>query len=431
MTKKKIYTATHFIGKPPSWMMRSGITLIGCNIIMLLCASYYIKYPDKVTAAGVMTSSVPPIEHFAKMNGVIDNIFVKDRQNVKEGDPLIYIKNEMVLKDLDKLHGFMDQYEKIDNLSGYGKFQLSDNLQLGELQTAYNNLATSYAALQTTLTQMGIKQQITTLNNEVNANKALLDVIETEQGLSDKELQLKTLDYNRNKTLAKEGVISTVDEEKAEINYLQQKKSNNQIRQALLNNKIRESQLQMEIQRLSEERATKINDLLFTIKNHINTFKQNEEVWREKYYITAKASGLCLLPSVITLGRYIGGDFAITTILPSDDSAHRYAKVIIPSFNTGKIMLDTRAIVKVDAYPYKEYGIIHTKVDHKALLPTPSKEGIPQYEIHLPLSESLITSYGKALPYHPEASIAVDIITKDRSLFHRIFETMADLIHNR
>ena len=35
------------IGNPPSWLLRSGITMVGIVTIIVLGGSYFFKYPDK------------------------------------------------------------------------------------------------------------------------------------------------------------------------------------------------------------------------------------------------------------------------------------------------------------------------------------------------------------------------------------------------
>jgi hypothetical protein len=49
------------IGKPPSWLLNYGISAVAWVVLLLLAMSYFIKYPDVVTAKVVLTTEHPPI----------------------------------------------------------------------------------------------------------------------------------------------------------------------------------------------------------------------------------------------------------------------------------------------------------------------------------------------------------------------------------
>lgn len=49
------------ISSPPSWIIRWGITLMFCLVGMLVMLSFFIKYPDYITAK-VMVTTLQPTE---------------------------------------------------------------------------------------------------------------------------------------------------------------------------------------------------------------------------------------------------------------------------------------------------------------------------------------------------------------------------------
>ncbi|MEZ4908088.1 MAG: hypothetical protein R2771_10740 [Saprospiraceae bacterium] len=78
-------------------------------------------------------------------------------------------------------------------------------------------------------------------------------------------------------------------------------------------------------------------------------------------------------------------------------------------------------IIRSDAYPYKEFGVIESNVDNIALLPTPDNENNLYYELTFNLSDTLITNYNKTLKYKPNMSGEALIITKERTLLERFW----------
>ncbi len=55
------------IGNPPGWLLRSGITMVALAVAVFLSLAFVIKYPDKISASAVITSSEPPVDVFIQM----------------------------------------------------------------------------------------------------------------------------------------------------------------------------------------------------------------------------------------------------------------------------------------------------------------------------------------------------------------------------
>jgi hypothetical protein len=87
--------------------------------------------------------------------------------------------------------------------------------------------------------------------------------------------------------------------------------------------------------------------------------------------------------------------------------------------------------VRLDAWPYKEYGSLVTQINAIASIPTINSEGIAGYEVKIGLTHPLTTSYGVTLPYQPRSTGIARIITEDRRVFHRIFDSFMSLLKNK
>jgi multidrug resistance efflux pump len=419
-----------FIGNPPTYLMRSGITLIAFVIMVILIAAYYIKYPDKITAKGIVTAYHPPIEHYAKVPGIIDSLYVQDGMQVQKGMVLAYIENDMNVQDLTRLNAFIGSYESVSHVPQFLKIKIPYHLQLGELSDDYGRLVLEMEEFQSTLRQSGVFQQINTLKNEIVNNKRLQQVIQKDKTYTEEELALIEKDFGRNSTLNKEGVVSDLDREKSKGQLLQHQKSYNLTDQSLINNQIKSKQLELEVQKLSEERLVKVNQHIFTIKSTIHDLRKKQRIWEESYIIKAKTSGTASVKSGIAVDRYIKPDEAIATIVPTTGAKDKYVQLIVPSSSIGKIEKGTAAILRFDAYPYKEYGIVKTSVAKIALLLERNKEGKLLYEVHLHLREKIVTTYNHTIPCQPMASISADIITEDKSILERIFSQFLSLVKN-
>lgn len=80
------------LSKPPSGIIRNGIMLIGIVVVLLLVGSWFVKYPDKVSATIAVSSSNVPASLVAKSSGKITHLFVTNNQLLAKVKSLLLLK---------------------------------------------------------------------------------------------------------------------------------------------------------------------------------------------------------------------------------------------------------------------------------------------------------------------------------------------------
>lgn len=101
------------------------------------------------------------------------------------------------------------------------------------------------------------------------------------------------------------------------------------------------------------------------------------------------------------------------------------ASALFPSNGIGKLFQGTKATITIDAFPFKEFGIIETKVNDISVIPVLNNNTKEyNYRIIFLLNNPLITNYNYLIPYKSEMDANVKIYLKDRSLFERVFESL-------
>ena len=66
--------------------------MVGLVFLVVFALAGIIKYPDKISARGKLTSTSPPLAHYSKIPGVIDSLYVSDGDQINKNDPLVYIQ---------------------------------------------------------------------------------------------------------------------------------------------------------------------------------------------------------------------------------------------------------------------------------------------------------------------------------------------------
>ncbi len=93
------------------------------------------------------------------------------------------------------------------------------------------------------------------------------------------------------------------------------------------------------------------------------------------------------------------------------------AKITVPVANSGKIQEGQTINIKLDNYPYMEYGLIKVKITHLEL--TKQKNS---YCFILNMPDKLTTTYKTTLPYIPQMQGSAEIITKDQRLINKFIK---------
>ena len=82
--------------------------------------------------------------------------------------------------------------------------------------------------------------------------------------------------------------------------------------------------------------------------------------------------------------------------------------------------------IRLDGYPYQEFGVVKATVKSKSILPQDDF-----YLLELKMPDTLKTTYGRLIPFQQEMGGTGNIITKDRRILERIFDKFLNFTKNR
>jgi len=422
------FTINEIIGNIPGKFLYSGITMIAIVTATILIMSHFIHYPDKIVSTGTLTSDSPPIEVVSRTNGFIEEIVVENGTYVEEGETLLYIHNTTNKEELDQLQQWVVRYERITDPRKYLHLSFPKQLQLGSIQGEYSNLQLQYNELIRTLKDGVVFERMKNIDREISKIILLNNSERDVKGIYKEELALSKKDNDRQKTLLGDGIISEMDLEKSHTALLQMERQYESMENGIIQNNIRIEQLELEKLKLKEERANLIKNYQFSIAGILANVRSGTQNWTDTYSLQAPLSGTIAYMVNAKLKKSVQNGQPLLYISP-DGSSENYISAIYPSLNIGKLSKGQKAIIKFDAFPYKEYGMVISEVASISLLPEIDEEGKSNYEIVIPLSATIITDYNKQIDIKPKMTATIEIITEDRSILQRIFDQFLSLIN--
>lgn len=418
------------IENAPGWLLRSGISMVAIITALTLILAAVIRFPDKLTCTGIMSSATPPIEHKSIIEGVIDTIYVKDNESVEAGAALVLIQNSCKVSDLKKLSDFIKNFEELQDYSQVLHLKFPTRLQLGEIQKEYTELENRFLEFVIQKKEAALQQQMAIIEVQIIRTDKLLSVLADQKELAEKQLALVNKDNRRNALLKEQNVISDMDMEKSDRELITFQNQFLVLENTLIENQIRKEQLRLEKQKLRKEITDFETKSMLAIDRSISTLRHSIKVWEERYVVSAKVSGTVSFDAKITSKARINATDPIVTIIPPSEAQRKFVLATsLHSFGVGKIRPGEKAILKIDNYPYKEYGVIVSSLLSVSKLPVEDRNGNANYQFIIPLKDTIKTSYGVEIPYKPNTVVAVEIITEDKSLLERVFSEFLNLVN--
>ncbi len=415
------------ITTPPSWLLRSGITMVAIVVVSILSATYFIQYPDKVEGVGMLTSAQPPIEIISTSNGYIELFEKQNNDFVKEGETLLQIHNSTNTNEINTLENWIKEYSNIENPKAYLELAFPADLQLGAIQSDYAQLELKFSELKQNLKNGMVFKQIANVKDEISKIRSLQMSQERERKIFWNELQLTKGNHERNVKLHTEGVISDREVEESSAVLLQKERQFEGMTNAIIQNNIKVEQLDLQILELQSGRGDLITSCQFKISESIARIKSTVQNWKQTYTIKAPLGGKINYIANLNEKSSIKQGEIIAYIIP-DGSEGKYISAKLPVRSIGKIEQGHKAILKFDAYPYKEFGIVTSEVASISAMPEIGKDQTLMYELKIPLGDTIITNYDTEIQYKPNMTSFVEVITEEKSILERLFKQFLSLI---
>ncbi len=407
----------------PKWILRWGISVIFILIITAIGLSYFIRYPDVLTADITLTTLNPPVKLISKTNGKLTYLLVKNKDVVKLNQTLAVIENTANYTDVLYLDStstqLINQLKLIDTLP---LLNIKSSLKIGELTPNYLLVLKSIKDLNLYLEVNTYKRQVQLLKKDLGNYTDLLAKYRKQAGINKEQLVLFESDYNRDKSLFEKQVISAREFETKKKEYLGALNGNEQVNITVSNaliqiNSIEKNILQLQIQDYQEQAKLK-NDLQQNLKSLVSEISK----WKQLYLIESPIDGRVSFFNVWSINQNVKtGDELFSVI--STQKQQFIGKCVLPVINTGKLAIGQNVNIKLDNYSSNENGMLQGVVIN--ISEVPNKD---TYAVDVDLKNGLVTSYNKTLIYKEEMKGKADIITKNLSVMDRVFFNFKKLV---
>lgn len=395
---------------------------------IMLCVCFITAWAciGKTNVVAVATGKIIPIDQVKTINlledGVIKKIFVKEGQVVEKGDPLIEIDNTLTLLDIETLE--QDQLELQFKLSKVQcLLRWTTDLEKKPIFIPPQNNSAATSKLLTIYTDQA-KKEANSLHFQLKRLTSRKDRLIAQRKAEEHRLEklkqtlsIATKWSTTMKTLYRQNLGSEFDwlqkEQQRIINY----EDLNSCKQKL-------KELTASLQEVAAQQKQLLTDFtkdllatettILSKIDDISTQVQKAEKIKNFQGIVAPVSGKIQQLSIHTVGSVILSGAPIMVIVPTNPELE--VEAFINNSDIGFVHEGQSAEVKLEAFPYNEFGTLHGEVRFISENAVEDPYKGFRYAARVKLNEKHIIAGSKKLKLMPGMVATAEINLRERKL---------------
>ncbi len=399
-------------------------TLRGSSIIIIVVGSmliiflFFLRLNNTLMVEAEILDSSQPYILYSTEKGVFHNL-VKDGNAIRENQWLGYYEKEY------DFGSAMVSYNALKNLNPDSIYKHPDKSYaiLASLPVVMDDIEDPLFLLKKSILEFSIL-----LNQEQRLHRIRIANLDRSKILAADELvKISEIDslnsvYSslisqrriRDSLLLTGNAISIVDEEATRMEFIREarlifEKEIEAIRTGRLYESIQREATEEQI-RYSIMRSRIENDIVdewFNLKNRL-------EKWESFHIVKSRVNGIVSIPSVYTR-KHVDINDTLLTVFPGGNEREYQAFLHIPKQSISYIKKGNRVSIRIDEYPYMEFGTIESEVIH-----IPYESEGPFYTCTARLNEKLHTNYNIELRPRSKYAGVAEISLRKESLAEKI-----------
>lgn len=228
--------------------------------------------------------------------------------------------------------------------------------------------------------------------------------------------------YERDSMLYAQNVIAPLDLERSAQATIQKKNTLATFEASMTTNELTILQMEQELFELGMQYDNEVSAYHRQIAESVQLLAAQIKQWRLSYLLVSPINGRLSFTKYWSKNQNISVGDKLATVVPMD-STQVIGIMTAPSIGFGRVTIGQKVNVKLNGYPYFEYGILKGVVSR--LSSVPDGEG---YIVEVTFPDGLQSTYKEQLTLIQQMDGTGDIITKDERLIQRFIQPLRALI---
>lgn len=408
------------IDRMPTHWVKLVILCVGILMGIIVILGFLIQYPDTVDGNISITSTNAPVHLVANSNGRI-YLLVSNKSRLKKGDVISYVESGANYKHILLVDSLLHTL----NFNYNNRYPLPDTLLLGEVSSAYNTFCLSYMQYQRLLVSDIYKTMRQNLTQQIKSDEAIVSNLNNELTLKKEILRTSKDQLAKDSVLMSLKGISEQEYQQHYASHLSEIESHLNINSNRWTKQSEVSHNKIEMQRILLEETENKEKAYSEFISHRNELANAINLWKEHYLQYSPIDGELEYLGFWKNNNFVQSGQELFSIMPIKRKI--FGEVRIPSFGAGKVKAGQLVNVKINNYPYDEYGQIKGMVASVSRMTNQLKTEKGSEDTYLVLvsfPHNAVTNFGRVLPVDFETKGTVEIITKRKRLIERLFDNL-------
>lgn len=421
--------AQEILGKIPSWIIRWGITLIFLIFLSIIIGSCFIKYPERVNGTVTMITKNSPIDVVSKGSGNLERILVSNGDSINSNVILGVMHSNANYKDILYVErNIMQIKDTVLNLAVFDDwiYKLYD---LGALQSEWTSFSFACLKYRDYIERAVIKQKKGLLEQQIGKQSEYYSQMKIQADILKEDLKYEEKGYMRDSSLFIHKAMSETEYEESARKLLQTRNNVVSFEAQMKSTELSILQNRQQIIELSIQQDDEILAMEQNIKSSKEKLLALIKNWKISNLLVSPIDGIVSFVRKWDEGQFINAGETFLAVVPKKD-----CKVIgivkIPQENFGKVKSGQKVNVRLNGYPYMEYGLLTGIIGYLSSVPEEAvdQQSSPQYIAEVVFPNGMKTSYGKELRLIQKMNGTAEIITEERSLMMRLIDPIVTLL---
>ncbi len=391
---------------------------------------WVIKYSDIVTGAITINASSAPVKLVAHTSGKLQFAGMKNLKEVKEGEYVGIIHNAADLNDVRKVAHLISEFSIKEIKSVDKLIQFPKNVSLGELSNKYFVFLNAFTQTAQYYQANLYDEQAAVLKKLIKEYETMLDITQQRIEMSKANMGIVSKFSNRDSILFSKKVLSEAENDRSKITLISAQDAYQNMLQAYASTNSQLQQTQNQLQQTMIQKMEKENQLELELISAFTDLEDNFKMWEDKYVLKAPMDGKVQFLKFWVENEFVQGGEPIFTIVPLHNNV--LGQMNLPIQGAGKVEAGQEVIIKLEDYPYMEYGSIKGVVMDISLttnVQNTTEGAVENYLVNVSLPNDLKTNYGSELGFRFETKGTGDIIVHERRLLERLFDNLRYKLH--
>jgi multidrug resistance efflux pump len=404
---------------------RFGIYITFLVLVLIIALGIFgwiIRYPDIVTGQIVINTDNSSIKLIANSSGRLSLIAFRSQDNVKEGDYIAVIENAANLEDIFKVLKLVKNFDINSNTE---LMNFPRNISLGDLNTKYFTFINAFEQFEIYRKENVLTKQEAIFKKLLIEQKEVLNVSLRKLEMSNENVRLTEKFYKRDSILFSKKVLTEAEFDKSQMTEISVKDAYHTMLNNITSIKEQIEETNNKIQQTIIQKSEKENQTRLDLIASYVDLSDYLKTWEQKYVFKSPVKGKVQFLKFWTKDQFIQAGEPAFTIVPLRSKI--IGQMTLPSSGAGKVRQGQEVVIKLDDYPYVEYGSIKGKISSLSLTSNPiktEKGNIETYLAKVDLPDQLKTNYGSKLDFKFEMKGTGEIIVRDKRLVERLFDNL-------